>query len=340
MSIFKVSKEIIRDVIPIEGASMIELVKVLGWDVVVRKGEFKVGDECIFVPVGGVLPDSLVDNLCLRGMFHGKRNLVKTVKIRGVYSQGLVIPVSVLPYSFRYAVGEDVKQVLGIDRYDPELPVQMNGKCRPKDERFIEYTEIENIRNWPGVLVGGELVVVHEKVHGMNSRFGCFGCFGNGDSDSYYVGSHHQSLLRSDQNVYWRIFTRYKIDRYLKDNMVIFGEIYGPGIQKKMQYGQKRVSLVIFDVWHDGRYWDWGKLRNFCETYDLPMAPLLYEGPWSDDLLMLARGDTKVKGDKVGYTPHIREGVVVRPVRERAVIDLGRVILKGLNEDYLLSRKT
>jgi RNA ligase (TIGR02306 family) len=75
---------------PIEGADLIEVAQIDGWEVVVKKGEFIKGDECMYFEIDSVLPDDepLYEFLRPRGF------RVKTIKLRGQISQGLVFPLS------------------------------------------------------------------------------------------------------------------------------------------------------------------------------------------------------------------------------------------------------
>lgn len=105
----------IIDLRPIEKADAIEVAQVLGWECVVKKNEFKIGDMVVYIEVDSIVPD--------RSEFEFLRDRkfrVRTIKLRGQVSQGLVLPMSVLPQTKIYAEDEDVTNTLGIKKYDPQ----------------------------------------------------------------------------------------------------------------------------------------------------------------------------------------------------------------------------
>ena len=105
----------VADIRPIQGADNIEVAQIDGWECVVRKGEFHVGEHVIYVEVDSVLPD--------RPEFEFMRNRkfrVRTIKLRGQVSQGLVFPLAVLPVGTPTELGQDVTKELGIEKYDPQ----------------------------------------------------------------------------------------------------------------------------------------------------------------------------------------------------------------------------
>lgn len=104
---------------PIEGADRIELVGVLGWQCIAKKDEFHVGDLCVYIEI-----DSIVDKTSPDFAFLEKRNYkIKTMKMKGVLSQGIVFPLSVLPKK-EWSIGLDVTSLLKITEIEDELPKQ------------------------------------------------------------------------------------------------------------------------------------------------------------------------------------------------------------------------
>lgn len=105
---------------PIENADKIELAGVLGWQCIVKKDEFKVGDLCVYIEI-----DSIVDKDNPDFLFLEKRNWrIKTMKMRGVISQGIIFPMSILPSECDYHIGEDVTSILKITKVEDETPKQ------------------------------------------------------------------------------------------------------------------------------------------------------------------------------------------------------------------------
>ena len=110
------SIQIINNIEPIEGKDRIVLAHVLGWDVIVKKDEFKIGDKCVYIEIDSQLPEDNPDFEFLRN----KKFRIKTMKLGNVYSQGIVFPLSILPQDRKYEVNDDVTDILKIKKYDPQ----------------------------------------------------------------------------------------------------------------------------------------------------------------------------------------------------------------------------
>ena len=117
----------ITEVKPIPNADAIECVKVLGWQCVVKKSDgFKVGDSVVYVEVDSIMPDK-PEYAFLRDS-KGTIKRLRTIKLRGQISQGLVLPLSVLPTNFTFTVGTDVTEILGVTKWEQEVPASLRGK--------------------------------------------------------------------------------------------------------------------------------------------------------------------------------------------------------------------
>ena len=105
----------IKAIAPIEGADAIEKIEVIGWELVAKKGEFKVGDFCVYVEIDSVLPDKPEFEFMRPRKFR-----VKTIKLRGQISQGIAFPLSILPSDVKVEEDLDVTDIIGIIKWDPE----------------------------------------------------------------------------------------------------------------------------------------------------------------------------------------------------------------------------
>lgn len=85
------SVQVVKAIDEIPGADNIEVATILGWHVVVKKGEFKPGDLCIYIEIDSILPDKPEFEFMRSRKFR-----VKTIKLRGQYSYGLCFPISIL----------------------------------------------------------------------------------------------------------------------------------------------------------------------------------------------------------------------------------------------------
>lgn len=104
---------------PIEGADRIELVGVLGWQCIAKKDEFKVGDYCIYIEIDSIVDKDNPDFAFLEN----KHYKIKTMKMKGVLSQGIVFPLSILKGQI-YKLGDDVTDELKIKKIEDEIPKQ------------------------------------------------------------------------------------------------------------------------------------------------------------------------------------------------------------------------
>lgn len=208
-----------------------------------------------------------------------------------------------------------------------------------------------NIRNFPGVLVDGEEVVIDEKIHGSNCRVGMI-AQPHPETGAkewvYMAGSHGTRRKEFDDkghpSKYWLGMTE-NVRKLLNDvcdrtyNVVIFGELYGAGIQD-MAYGLNNArNFRAFDIAVNGKYLDYDKKEALFKKYGIETAPCLYRGPFSMEVVAsLTDGPTTLcPADQAGKFKG-REGVVVRPVVERydaKLPNFGRVILKSISVDYL-----
>lgn len=184
MSTFTVPVVRITGIEPIADADAIELAVIGDYRSVIRKGQHKVGDLCVYIPEQAVLPDSLIASMGLDGKLAGSdHNRVKAVKLRGMLSQGILYPVTSsypggLPYG-QGAVeipgqndprfvneGDNVADDFGIVKWNPPIPTYLSGEVYNAGRELTVAYDIENFKKHPHVLVEGEEVVFTEKLHG------------------------------------------------------------------------------------------------------------------------------------------------------------------------------
>ena len=131
----------IKEINPIPNADAIEVATILGWKVVIKKADnFKVGDKVVYFEVDSKLPAKPEYEFLAN---YGYR--VKTQKFRGQVSQGLVLPMSILPDGV-YNVGDDVSKLLGVEKYEIPLPLSVAGDIMGTFPGFIEKTDETRIQ--------------------------------------------------------------------------------------------------------------------------------------------------------------------------------------------------
>lgn len=347
-------------------ADRLDLAHVQGWQCVTQRGVFETGDLAIYIPIDSVLPPSLEAELFPPdSKVTLSKSRVKTIKIRGALSQGMLIPRTVpclagVP-TVSLQAGEDLTLVLGITHYEPPAaPASMRGDQISKKKTnpfFPTYSKLSHFKNYPDLFDDGESVVVTEKIHGTNFRAGWAPML----CDTWWkkvkrwlhllpewefvVGSHNVQInMEKNQwtgfyptNVYVETVKAYELESKIPLGVIVYGEIYGPGIQKGYGYGLQHGEhcLVVFDVRLVGHntegYITWEDARHFCMTHDLPLVPVIYEGPYHKDLTPSWEQGKSLLSDKQEH----REGCVVKPRQEQQCW-IGRKMLRSINPEYLL----
>jgi RNA ligase (TIGR02306 family) len=330
-----------------------------GWNCIVGLDQYKVGDKVVYVPPDCIIPPALIEKYNLEYLKHNGRT--GTVKLRGFISQGLVLD---LPEG-NWKVGDDIANVLGITKYEvPEPTFSLTtGKQTSKkklNSLFDKYTDIENIKNFGEVFSDEDFVVVTEKIHGCNARYGMLPIEYNknlplidkikflwykylmGRKYEFVYGSHNVQLTSGNRNknfygddVWGRIAKKYDLANKIPPNYVLYGEIYGKGIQD-LTYGLDDIDILFFDVkvFPEGRYLRDDEFLDFCIALHLPVVPLIAYCRFDiNKLSEWTNGMSKVSGAN-----HMREGCVVKTIEEKNSPQIGRKILKSVSTEYL-SRK-
>jgi RNA ligase (TIGR02306 family) len=320
----------------------IALVGGTGWQCVVGKDDIP-GDKLgIYIPIDAEVPIDRPEFAFLAPKVK-KGNLfrIKTIRLRGVLSQGLLIP---LPPTTDLVEGQDVTESLGVTRYEPPVPPHMSGDMVRSPGNFQKYTSIENFKNFPNVFKEGDIVRVSEKIHGTNCRYGFVNAGMVADDSTekleFFVGSHNTAKNVNGNNLYSRIARELNIKEKMQEllpefgakfNFLVFGEIYGFGVQD-LHYGceKNEQRFRIFDVLVDGQYQDFDTVVKVAKTLGVEVVPSCYRGPFDLGLILSLRDGTSLLGK------HVREGVVVVAEPEQVHQEIGRKMLKFISDDYLL----
>lgn len=322
-------------------ADKLDVAEVKGWQVVTRKGEFTEGDRVVYFPPDTVLPQEVSDEFGVTQYLSKGR--IRCAKLRGEPSFGVVVKA---PEGFE--LDQDVADKYGATKYvQPLRPT--SGDQAPDHGLFVKYTEIENMRNFPAILEEGEEVVVTEKIHGTNCRVGTILVEGapiEEDKAVVMAGTHQtrrqcpETEEERARHIYWYPTTLDSVKSLLAElskkfkQVILFGEVYGK--VQSLKYGVKGLAFRAFDLMLDGSYVSYNEFAVLMTHYRVPRVPVSYRGPFSlAKIKELSDGKSLMPG-----ADHIREGVVVKPVKERTDPRTGRVILKYLGDSYLLGKHT
>jgi len=315
---------------PITGADNIEKARVMGWNVVVKKGEFTVGDPCVFFEIDSVLPDGAPWSEFLRP--RGFR--IRTLKLRGVLSQGLALPLEAFPIesSSAHWGDDDLRNRLGVVKYEPELPDtrEISGPFPPR----VPKTDEIRLQSALGVLdeIRGQPFYVSTKCDGTSATF-------VRTNEGLTVASRNWSLAPGPNHA-WRLAESYQLAAQIPVDFAIQGEICGPGLHKN-RLGLSAVDLFVFSVYdlRAATFLSFGEFQAFCAERGLRTVPIerLVRGEEAAAFKHTLAGWLEAARGFYAGTSQRKEGIVVRPLVERPSAVLGgRLSFKVVNNDYLL----
>lgn len=349
--------EEINSIIPIEGKDRIVLATVLGWTVIVQK-DFKVGDKVVFAEIDSVFPEKPEFEF-----LRSKKFRIKTMKMAGVISQGIVFPLSILPEG-EYNIGDDVTDILGITQYEPTMDKEEvdteNTKTStkkypeflmrmtwfrklvlPKKQvkgfpSFINKTDETRIQNAPFYLNMDCKWIATEKVDGQSGSFTLQRVkgkhFWNKDTYDFAVCSRNLRKWKRDTSSFWSVAEKYNIEEILYkligDNewVAIQGECVASNVQGN-KYHVTEPDLYVFNlIYPSGRVGS-VEAKKIVNDLGLKFVPILSE-------------DAQIKGmtvpevleyatGKSQLYDTLREGIVFRS-------EDGKQSFKAVSPEFLL----
>jgi hypothetical protein len=204
-----------------------------------------------------------------------------------------------------------------------------------------------------------DMVQITRKIHGTNARYGIvkkgkltfwdkvkkFLRIADEWIDYEYIyGSHNCEKGSDSQGFYstdvWRtIAEKYDIKEklwdlcdilgtyHVGDGIILYGEIYGAGIQKNYEYGLKDIEFVGFDLKMDNEYLSTDSAQyEIINMLHLPHVEVLYTGTWNQEVQDMFVFNNFIEGTKV---PH--EGIVIKYFTGDR-----KKVAKVINPDYLI----
>jgi len=317
---------------PIEGADAIEVATLGGWKVVVKKNEFNVGDLAVYLEIDSWVPTELAPFLSKgkepREYFGVKGERLRTVKLRGQLSQGLLLPYAVVGRIA--AEDEDVSTELNIQKWEAPVNAQLAGQVKGNFPSLIPKTDQERVQNLKkeieSCIENRTRFEVTEKLEG--SSMTCYvidGVFG--------VCSRNLDLKRDENNSFWKVAIEQGIEEKLLAvgaDIAIQGELIGPGVQGNI-YNLSALDYFIFDVYkiQFGGYMDPEERREFVQNIGLKHVPVLTT---FQRLLPMEQLLTLAEGKSTFNPKQEREGIVFKEVN-------GGITFKAISNKYLLGEK-
>ena len=334
----------ITELRPIEGADKIELAIVDGWQVVVAKDvEHKVGNKVVYCEIDSFLPIREEFEFLRKSSYKKMGNQegfrLKTIKLRGQVSQGLILPIHILPTTQfdtpdELPEGLDVTEMLGIVKYEPPIPAELAGKVKGQFPSFLRKTDEERIQNlvkeydeWK--FTSKHQFYVTEKLDGSSATYyikdGVFG-----------VCSRNLELLETEGNTFWKAARELDLEEKMKSlgkNVCFQCELIGEGIQGN-PYKIKGHTVRFytgFDIDKQVRI-PFMEFADVLMSLNLQHVPVLNQEygfilpDTVEDMLKYAEGKSELNPDTE------REGVVVRSMD-------GTISFKAISNVFLLGEK-
>lgn len=323
---------------PIEGADAIECATVGGWKVVAQKGLYEVGDLAVYFEIDSWIPHELAPFLS-KGKepreFEGvKGERLRTIKLRGQISQGLLMPLHEInkiievPYCC-WDEGQDATAILGILKWEKPINAQLAGICRGNFPTAIPKTDQERVQNLKKEIGLNQNIMmeVTEKCEG--SSMTCYLIDGE-----FGVCSRNLDLKETEGNTFWDVARAENIEVKIREvfgsnNVALQGELIGPGVQGNI-YKLNKHEFRVFDIYdvNAGAYLRPEFRRALVYKMGLTHVPILDDcfilDHTIDELLELAEGKSRIFDTE-------REGIVFKSLDSNFTFKAisNRYLLKG-----------
>jgi hypothetical protein len=295
----------ILNVTPIDGADAIETAHVLGWQVVIKKGEYKPGDFCVYIQIDTVVPE-----IEYFDFLRERKYRVRTIKLRKQISQGLIVPLSLLKPGNFYQAGDDVTEMIGVKKFEkpdnnperfekPRMPKawykkwiylfkynflykyfpRLKKKSRsPFPTHLVGITDEERIQNIPHVLsqYSGKLFSVSYKLDGSSITIIHSKVLGK----SKFRICSRRFELHDKRNDWYRVFNdtdfKYEIlklvDHFGTNDIIVQGEAIGKFNGNHHNLPSEQIRL--FNIYVNGKRLLPLDFSHACKVMNIPHCPV------------------------------------------------------------------
>ena len=350
----------IKSIEPIKDADKIELVHVLGWQVVAKKGEFKEGDYCVYFEIDSFLPvdpryEFLRSSSYRNSELLGEGYRLRTQKMRGQISQGLVLPCDIFPELWYDPIekmhcvvpceGQDVTDILGVKKWEIPEMATTGGTVVGTLPMDVPHTDETRIQASPGLLeeFAGLEYYISTKMDGSSHSISI-------DENGFHVTGHNYEYKDDGSSGFYRLVKEKRYEEKMRDwmahnpdvkTLTIQGEYCGPGIQKN-RLKLTKPEWYVFTVRVNGKRVGLDEMSKILADAGngigepFKMVPIEERGfdlpaiyPTADALLDRADGEYPNGGKK--------EGIVIRPVEPVWSYTINAELsMKAVSNKYLL----
>lgn len=338
---------------PIEGADLIEVATVNSWKVVVKKNDFKVDDLVIYCEIDSLLPIREEFEFLRKSSYKKQSDgtegfRLKTIKLRGQISQGLILPLFALgeeyvsdklyPYVMfgdESVIGTDLTEELGIIKYDPAIPAVLSGLAKGNfPVELVKKTDeerVQNLKQRDWIDMKKHTYYITEKLDGSSATF----IYHNGE---FRVCSRNLELAETEGNTYWRVARELDLENKIKtllpneNSIALQGELIGEGIQGN-PYKIKGQTVRFFNIYNieAQEYYNLTIFRYLLNKLGLESVPIISAEAYLPNTIdELVEG---VNGIKSQLNKDAEaEGHVIRS------LDM-KISFKVINNNFLLNEK-
>jgi RNA ligase (TIGR02306 family) len=328
---------------PLPNSDYLDVCQVLGWQCITKRNDFHAGDYCVYFETDSWLPErpefDFLRKNCWKENENGKGFRIRIIKLRKQISQGLIMPLSILPCQIlNLEEGMDVTDMLEVKLYNPPIPACLRGKIKGSFPSFLCKTDETRVQILQDVLTRykGIECAITEKIDGSSVTYyirdGVFG-----------ICSRNVEFQLDSENLYCKMAEKLKIEEKLRAigyNIAIQGELCGVGIQgNRLQLQENKVFFFNVFLIDKYSYISHGLAVQMLINLGLETVPFIGYDELSDDIEWWVKFATR----KSLLNPKKwAEGVVIRPTEEKIDMQMasgfgnGRVSFKSINPEYLL----
>jgi RNA ligase (TIGR02306 family) len=333
---------------PIPNADAIETALVGGWQVVIRKGEFKAGERAVYCEIDSWMPHAIAPFLSKGAEpreFEGvKGERLRTIRLRGQISQGLLLPLSVLGAPPAEGFAGDVSGILGIKLWEPQIPACLGGEARGLFPSRVAKTDQERVQNLINELPAwqGMVFEITEKLDGTSCTFYLdeSARYEGALPDAFHACSRNLDMKRDEANAFWVIAAAHGLEARMAGlglaGFAIQGEVIGPGIQGN-KYKLSKPQFHVFDIYDTqrGRRLARGERLALVDKLGLAHVPTIdaaftLENAAADPVACAEKLLELADGPSALNPAQPREGIVLKAVEN------GSIHFKVISNKFLL----